>query len=453
MRRIPEHAFGAADRAELDRHLRRMRVEGRLQAAIVQARIKSREDLLRDPGVAELARSAPRAREDLLKILTPPKDDPVPAALGVPIESASRVHQPSGMVLGRTRDHAAARYAVSDGRGEIISAGFIGRDPDFASVRFFGHRPWDLVNLPKDTRRQLAMRLVGPLRSTLRRLWRDADLGAADQPYRVLAAMAGYGAGLMGGPLVDGGGSLVSDGELVPPGDGDVAPPTDEGTPDGEIKPGDCANGCGPEGEFLDIELESLIPDGNWAECCNEHDRCYCPETADCGACHRAECDFKLLECMTQRTGWGIAAIYYFMVRALGGLGPYECEDDPVGLGGLIAVGAGVAIGIAAAEATGSYIVGLAAAVVATALLSRFLCEICEPIHQWREDIQETIEALIDFRRFREAVKRCRRRRNWWRRQWCKFKAIIKYIWRWIIAIVLLPQLIVLWVLELIACG
>lgn len=425
---IPSGAFGEGG-PSLNRNLRRAGIAKELREQILALNPRSREEILQDPAIGELVRRKPSMGTQLIRVLVPPRTELVPPQIE-PTEALSRVHRPTGLVLTTLRGEQKVRLAILDGTAEIASVNLLGAGLDHSSLRIFGFRPWDMPNVPFTVRRRLAATLFGPLRRRLYALAIDADLDRQDaRGFRALAAVVTYTGSVAGGPPV------VDDPGHIP---GD---PSAGLTPDN-----DCVNGCGPETDALN----ELVPDGSWTPCCNEHDLCYCK--GECDACGRLECDNAFFKCMLRQTNLPQAYVYYLFVRAFGGFGSYEC-DEPFGVGGIAAVGGGIAIGVIVGYFMGSWQAGVAAGVAAIALLSYLLCNICEPLNRWRQEVQEQIQELVSWRSFRERIKRCKRKRGIFRRFWCRVKAVVGYIVRWVFAIILVLVLVVLWILEKVACG
>lgn len=253
-----------------------------LAERIVERRpYRRHEDLLRVTEVVEGASVDELTALTLSPPETPPPNFPLPVS-----ESTSVTHE-SGVTYGVATELDDRRrvFLRSPDGNELLSAGIRdergrgGGTLDYASIRILSWPPASLLLLSPKTRSRMQAVLHSEAASTAARLWQlelsgVLDAGTADL-VRELSQIF----------------SVFLDFTQT------VA---HQHAPDEECD----TNGC------------TGVPDFNFEECCNEHDRCYCRGGTEAD---RLECDEQLYECIKSMGHPVLAWIYYLGVRALGG--------------------------------------------------------------------------------------------------------------------------------------
>lgn len=448
MRRIPFSVVkGRITEETVEKLIRRYSVRPELARIYLGHEIREPEDLLRAPELGTVA-----TPHELQQFMGDPGALSIIDVEDKVVEVAIASDRWSGATLGsRTLSNGATRAFIGDASGDLVSAELLGDDDiDFASIRFAGLRPFQLVNLDRFGVHDFISRIHQPLAVRAGRLWEREDsrleaenraLYLLSQALRVLQGFTHGAAATVSGSVSPG----TAPGGVAPPAGGIVDIP-----PDRE----DEVNGC------------TASPDFDFKDCCDQHDLCYID---GCTSCDRLACDWELYKCIVDR-GWSkgrdytaLAATYYFAVRSAGESFFYYCDDrDPVyatvgGLLGAAVAVAGVFAGYVIGGPVGGAIggaVGSVAGVLVAEGFGRVMCHLCEKVVEMEESCDHWVE-----KKWRECKtsyekrkKRCKKK-SWWKRPFCKLWAWVKkVVCRIVTGLVKVVCTIVTTVVKFVAC-
>jgi hypothetical protein len=182
-------------------------------------------------------------------------------------------------VFGRRRVYLADQH-----RNELVSAEF-GEDSnlDLATVRFGGVNVWDLPALTRQHREALADLIQGEAARTAARFWQTIQEKVTSHHVESQVRRV-YPLSQLLSALQD----FTQSVDFL------------EASHDA---PCTASNGC------------TMVPDFDFKECCDAHDRCYCRGGDEDD---RLNCDIQLYECIKSKGHDRLAAIYYWGVRHLG---------------------------------------------------------------------------------------------------------------------------------------
>jgi len=411
---------------------RKYRVRHELAHTLEGENVSEPADLLRIEAFLQLARPI-----ELWRFL---------ANLNEPVSPPKRVRDYqsyfntySGTVFGwRKYTEDEIVYFIADDQGDVISAPWhdVARRFDYATVRICGYFTWEITRLPTQQLETLHQRLLARPSVLAGLVWYEhliKDLPESNRTQiatlsQLLRSIQGFIAPRQA--LVEP--SVTDDGNVRPPTDTPPDSPADgsQGPCPWDPKYEDGVNGC------------TCVPDFNFKECCDAHDRCY---GEGCSECDRLECDIALYDCILQKTGLPeLAWLYFTGVRVLSSFRFNYCGNDNVppvviATGGLVGTGIGVASSVVFnANATlpfavGGLLVGLVAATDMMARVQQFLgrrlCGVCDTGIELEKVCSEQVERLRQEirKQYEERKRRCRRRRRWWQRLFCRIAATILY--------------------------